>query len=185
MERNAPDHTQTALQRMKQIEDCLFEMLLKKPYPSVSVLDICRHLGIARATFYLYYESKDDCFGSIVDHLLREAMIHLNGSIPVSATPLEMYTMMMDFWKEKRQFYDIITANHLDEILMEHSIQFALKEDCLLLMPLAPSERERDTDILACHIASQNALMVQWYRRGFDTPSEEMARKFLRFRTEL
>ncbi len=35
MERNATDHTQTALQRMKQIEDCLFQMLLKSPiHPS-------------------------------------------------------------------------------------------------------------------------------------------------------
>ncbi len=74
-------------------------------------------------------------------------MVYLNGTIPAGTTPLETHIMMMDFWKAKKPFYDIITANHLHDILMERSIQSALKKDCLLLMPLAPASKERDTDM--------------------------------------
>ena len=48
----------TASRRQKQIEDCLYRCLLDTPYQSVSVVDICRQVGISRKAFYNYY--RDD-----------------------------------------------------------------------------------------------------------------------------
>jgi AraC-like DNA-binding protein len=41
----------TAYRRQKQIEECLFENLLLRRYPSVSISDLCHQLGISRKSF--------------------------------------------------------------------------------------------------------------------------------------
>lgn len=179
MDRNVSEHGETALQRMEQIEKCLIDLLLTMPYPQVNVTRICRQVGISRVTFYQYYENKDACLGSAIDHLFREAMLYLNRTVPASASPLETCTMMMDFWKAKKAFFDIFRPNNLFHIVLERAVRFAAEEDFLLLMPVESREKEWDRDILANYVGGQIAFMTQWYLRDFDTPSEEMAEKYL------
>ena len=55
-----------------------------------------------------------------------------------------------------------------------------MKEDRSILELLSTPEVQSDMDILACYVASTITLVLQWYFRGFKTPTEEKARKLLR-----
>lgn len=180
MPANRTRNTATAQRRQKQIEDCLYENLLHTPWQSISVADICRQVGISRKAYYNYFKDKDDCFNSYIDRLMRDALLHTAQNLPDNAAALEAAVIMLNYWKEQKPFLDIITRNNLQNLLMQRHIAFAMRENRTLLDQLSTPEVETDMDILACCTAIQLTLVLNWYSRDFETPTEEMARKYLR-----
>lgn len=176
--------TATAQRRQKQIEDCLYENLLHNPWQSISVSDICRQVGISRKAYYNYYKDKESCFCAYIDRLIREALLVASQNIPDNGTPLEAAVCLLNFWKEHKNFFDILVKNNLTYYLTARTVNFVLTEDTSFLSRLSTAEIPSDTDILSCYAAVQNTLILLWYGRGFDTPTEEMARKFLRIMHE-
>jgi len=178
MPANRTRNTATAQRRQRQIEDCLFENLQRNPWSSISVADICRQVGISRKAYYNYYKDKTDCFCSYVDWLLRDSALEITQSLPDNATALETAVALLDHWKKQKAFLDVIVNNDLLIILIQRNVQYVLTEDRSVLKLL--STDESDMDILTCYTSVQLALLLCWYYRGFDTPTEEMAKKFLR-----
>lgn len=174
-----PENTGSYRRRI-QIEDCLYENMLHTPYQSISVTDICRQVGISRKAFYNYYHDKDTCLRSIISRTIRGALLHITSNVPDNATPLEACVSLLEYWKSCRQYFDVIQRNGLFYLVLEENIRYILEEDKSLLDLLSTPEVKSDMDILCCYMASQQTLILQWYSRGFDTPTEEMARKYLR-----
>lgn len=176
-----PLHTSTvAYRRQKQIEDCLYKNLQHTPYQSISVADICRQVGISRKAFYNYYHDKESCFCAIIDRLIRESMIDTSKKTPDGANALEAAIIMLDYWKEKKEFFDIVLRNHLAHFLLLRNMEYVLAEDRSVLDLLSTPDVKTDTDILACYMTSQITLVLQWHFRGFEDPTEEIAKKLLR-----
>ena len=173
-------NTAIASRRQKQIEDCLYQCLLSTPYHSISVVDLCRRVGISRKAFYNYYQDKEACLNAMIDRFLHEALLHAAVSIPDEATPLEAAIITLEYWKEQREFFDIILRNNLLHYLFQRNMNYVLREDRATLEQLSTPELKSDTDILACYMSSQLTLLLCWYLRGFDTPSHEIALKLLR-----
>lgn len=172
--------TPIAQRRQMQIEDCLFENLLHTPWQSISVADICRQVGISRKAYYNYYKDKESCFCSYIDRLIRDAVLHTSQAIPDAATPLDATVILLDYWKGKKAFFDALVKNNLTFFLTSQTIHYMLTEDRSIIDRLSTEEIPTDTDILSCYAAIQNTLLLLWHSRGFDTPTEEMAKKLLR-----
>ncbi|MDE0298975.1 MAG: TetR/AcrR family transcriptional regulator [Candidatus Poribacteria bacterium] len=69
---------------------CAKELFAQKGYHQTSISDIIRRAGVARGTFYLYFQSKREIFDSILDELVTSLggimkRIDLDSSTP----PLE------------------------------------------------------------------------------------------------
>ena len=176
-----PRHTSSAAyRRQRQIEDCLYRNLLHSSYQSISVADICRQVGISRKAFYNYYHDKDACFSAIVDHLIRDSMITASQNTPDGANALDAAIIMLDYWKNRKDFFDIIMRNNLAHFLLLRNMEHVMTEDRGILDQLSTPEVKSDTDILACYMSSQITLVLQWYYRDFRDPTEEIARKLLR-----
>lgn len=172
--------TATAQRRRKQIEDCLYDNLLHTPYRSISVADICRQVGISRKAYYNYYPDKDSCFAAVVDRFIRDSMLNVATLTPDDANPLTATCILLDHWKGRRDFLDIIMRNDLLQILFLRYMAYIQNEEPSVLELLNNPDVASDTDILACYTMSQMTLVLQWYFRGFDTPTEEIAKKYLR-----
>ncbi len=96
------------------------------------------------------------------------------------ASPEESALTVMKFWKEHHKFYDVMAKNNLIQFMNMVGLDFILNEEPMMLPLLFPEIKSLDTDILACFISYESTLIFQWYLRGFDTPPEEMAKKYLR-----
>lgn len=179
MEQRKLHSSQAAYRRQRQIEDCLFENLQHVPYQSISVSDLCRQVGISRKAFYNYYPDKDACFCAIVDRLIRESMLR-SAAVSSEDSLMENVMVMLDFWKNQKNFFDIMMRNSLYHYFLLRNIDYVMKEDRSILELLSTPEVQSDMDILACYVASTITLVLQWYFRGFNTSTEEMARKLLR-----
>ena len=59
-------------ERRKMVVRCAKAVFSQKGYYQASISDIIERAGIARGTFYLYFQSKRDIFNSILDQLAEE-----------------------------------------------------------------------------------------------------------------
>ncbi len=59
----------------KVIKDTLLELLREKPFPTVTVTDICRVAEINRGTLYLHYKN----ISEILDELFDDALENIDG----------------------------------------------------------------------------------------------------------
>ncbi len=53
------------------IKEALLELTDKQTYDQINISQLCRQAEIARATFYLHYDSLDDVLDSIIDDALE------------------------------------------------------------------------------------------------------------------
>lgn len=172
--------TATARRRQRQIEECLYQNMLRVPYAAISVSDLCRQVGISRKAFYNYYHDKDECFASVVDWFIRDAMLHVATHIPDNASPLEGAIILLEYWRDHKTFFDVVVSNNLMHFLFIQNMRYVLEEDRATMEMLNTPDVKSDSDILACYMSSQIMLFLQWYFRDFDTPTEVMAKKLLR-----
>ena len=179
------DHTKlpgsaTAYRRQKQIEECLFDNLLQRPYPSVSISDMCHQLGISRKSFYNYFPDKDSCFRAIISRKIHTCILRLTSELPENAAQEEVIAFYLSYWKEEKGLFDIIVRNNLLSLLMDQCIYFLREENQSLLSFLKTPQLNADDFVLAGFVTIQVTLLLQWYLQNFSTPLEEMVRTYER-----
>ena len=170
----------TAYRRQKQIEECLYENLLQRPYPSVSISDLCHQLNISRKSFYNYFPDKDSCFRAIISRKLHACILHLTTDIPENAPITVIISSYLTFWKEEKGLLDIIVRNNLVIPMMDQCIYFLREENQILLPFLDTPMLKADTFVLASFVSNQITLILQWYLKNFQPPLEEMVLTYQR-----
>lgn len=170
----------TAYRRQKQIEECLFENLLQRPYPSVSISDLCHQLGISRKSFYNYFPDKDTCFRAIISRKLHTCILRLSSDLPENATEEAAIAYYLSYWKEEKGLFDIIVRNNLLSLLMDQCIYFLREEDQSILPFLNTPQLKADSFVLSGFVTLQVTLILQWYLQNYSTPLEEMVRTYQR-----
>jgi AcrR family transcriptional regulator len=170
----------TAYRRQKQIEECLFDNLLLRPYPSVSISDLCHQLGISRKSFYNYFPDKDSCFRAIISRKIHTCILRLTTDLPEKATDEEVIAFYLSYWKEEKGLFDIITRNNLLYLLMDQCISFLRDEDQSILPFLDTPQLQADSYVLSAFVSVQITLILQWYFQNFSTSLEEMVRTYQR-----
>lgn len=170
----------TAYRRQKQIEECLFDNLLQRPYPSVSISDLCHQLGISRKSFYNYFPDKDSCFRAIISRKIHNCILHMTTGLPENAASEEIIAFYLSYWKDEKGLFDIITRNNLLYLLMDQCISFLRDEDQSILPFLDTPQLQADSYVLSAFVSVQVTLILQWYFLNFSTPLEEMVRTYQR-----
>lgn len=171
-------YTAPSCSRQQKIEDCLFENMLKQPYESIKVADLCRQQHISRKTFYDYFSSKDACLRSYIDRIIREAILHT--AVLHDPDPKKNAVVFLDYWKQKKAFLDVITQNDLYVLFVMQHFSHFLAEEKTLLNFLDTQNVKSDSVIMNCYLMCILTLIFQWHSRNFDTPTEEVADKYLR-----
>ena len=170
----------TAYRRQKQIEECLFENLLQRPYPSVSISDLCHQLGISRKSFYNYFPDKDSCFRAIISRRLRNCILKLTTDLPENVSLEEAIAFYLSFWKDEKNLLDVVVRNNLIFLLSDQCFHFLSEEDETVLPFLNTPKLKADAFVLLGFINVQITMILQWYMQNFTTPLEEMVKTYQR-----
>ena len=170
----------TVNRRQKQIEECLFSNLLQRPYPSVSISDLCHQLGISRKSFYNYFPDKDSCLQAIISRKLHTCIHKLRTSVPEGATEEQLIALYLTYWKEEKGLLDIIVRNDLLSLLEDQCIRFLREEDQSLLSVLDTPQLQADSFVLAGFVSLQVTMILQWHLQNYHPPVEEMIRTYQR-----
>ena len=170
----------TSYRRQKQIEDCLYNNLLQRPYTSVSVSDLCHQMEISRKSFYNYFPDKDSCFRSIISRKLRQCSLSIATSSQEGGSPDDVIATFLKFWMQERNFLDIIVRNDLLTMYFQQCVHFIRNEDKAILEYLNTPQLQTDEYVLACFVNINITMIILWYKSGFETPLEDMVRKYKR-----
>lgn len=109
--------------KKKEITDVAYKLFIKKGYENTSVDEIIKELGIAKGTFYYYFETKEELLENVINEILDkevEAAIGiLNSNLPLEQKIVGIIVSMRPTIDEK----DIKdTLNKPENILMHKKI---------------------------------------------------------------
>lgn len=166
--------------RRDQILDGFYELLKKTPYEDITVSDLCAQVGVARKIFYRNYRDKRDCICALIDKTLTEIQLLTAQRIKDWTLSLDSAAVIMECWKSRQEFLDIMVSNHFADLMIERAILLALTEDTTTRTLLERNDMPCDEYILTAFLCCHFTLILQWHFNGFATPVEEMAQKYLR-----
>lgn len=165
----------------RAITDALFRLLDTKPLTKVTVTELVKEAGVARASFYRNYESREDVVSSAIDELLDEVSSRLSEPVD-SPDPVEGICAFFTrdnlvaafaFCLERRERLLALRRNGFGMSLQEHFDRVA--ETAL------GSVSTRDPRRYAIYLftgAMQN-LAMHWLVEGAVESPEYMADMFL------
>jgi len=64
-------------ERRRHLLDCALDVFAEKGYHAASISHIIKQAGVARGTFYLYFESKRSVFEELLDEMLAALGTHI------------------------------------------------------------------------------------------------------------
>ncbi len=181
------DRYSLAMKRKTEIESGLLSLLKDIPFDKITVADLARYVGMSRKCFYHYFPSKEACLESLTDRIILDAARYVFSTNSPDMPLLDHYLHNLEYWKDQRVFLEIIARNDLDMFFFRRCMAHYLSEERAKVTRIMHTEQlPFDEDILYFCVSGQGSLLMRWCRRGFDTPLEEMARKFNRlFQTPL
>lgn len=102
----------------------------RKGYHRTNIADIIAHAGIARGTFYLYFQNKKDLFEELLEQVLNEIAHRIqrirNG--PDEPSPVEQLRANL-----RRVLNFVLAERELTDILLNHSVGFDRELDAKIL----------------------------------------------------
>ena len=169
-------HTSSAVERQAQLEQSFLELLKARPYPQITVTDICKNAAIPRRTFYHYFDSKDAVLHSMIDGMIRrcsmEVVLDLEGDYDTLKASL---TRNFRYWLEAvRPMTDALLENNLEGELVSQAIKWVNEEQCGISRRAGLNAKQIEIATTA-GIASFFAILHYWRNNNYQETPEEMA----------
>ena len=178
--------------RREQILDAATQAFCRGGYHGTSVDDVIRAAGIARGTFYLYFESKHDVFAALVDRMLR---VFLESSGPSGAGDMTgigdarkvlrgHYRALLDVLHRHRELCRLLLEEAagadkgFDARLDAHRAawQKHVRDSIRTMRDLGIARRDVDADAAAwCVVGSVEMLVRQYVLRGHEPDLDRLA----------
>lgn len=169
--------TEASSKRQREIENTLFDMMDTVPYNDITVTELCARAGIPRKAFYRYFDSKDDVLYAYLEHTLADfdgfrpgKEVAQRRSLP---REIEGY---FRFWHTHKHVLDTLDKNNLLQLLISITLSFPI-DNMISLKKFLPGDDDFTRPfVFRFAIAGLLFTMLEWYKRGFDTDTKEMAR---------
>ena len=169
--------SKAAILRQKEIEEGFLQYMLQKSYEDITVIDLCKKLGIPRKAFYRYFSSKEGALCSLIDHTLVELSNDFLANKTTYANNLEIMTSFFHYWRAKERLLNALASNNLSGMLLQRATSFTMNnEDIIkLLAPLQSTQRAKRYRTIFL-ISGIMSLVIQWHHNQFDKTPEQMAK---------
>lgn len=180
MKLQTPHNTELSASRQRKIEECLLQNMEQTNYDHISVSDMCRQMGVSRRLYYTYFPDKESCLISLIDRILHESMDAIPISLRKTDSIRDSIIAYLLFWREHKQFLDVIVKHRLKGLLIERSYVYFLNDGNFVLSLLHIPDAKSDNTVLWLYAAARFAVIFQWYEHNFSQSLEEMALKYER-----
>lgn len=147
------------------IEEALLDLLKTRPFDQITITELTQRAGVSRNAYYRNYASKEDILDGYLRGLIEELAGALKQSDPVKETARSWRTLLEMVADHYDQYRLLIEAGYAEAITSE--MQRAINRD---VDPAATGRYYSN-----CYWASALcAVVIEWVKRGMDTPVEEL-----------
>lgn len=160
----------------KSIEEALFKLMNEKKFSEITVSDIIHIAGVARASYYRNYNSKEQVIESFIIRIHNDAEYfgkHINTLEDVAN--LETITESLTYYLQYKYYILQLYDNGFGSLVLEMYNQFV--EEALGDMPQHSTQKYK----LYFLTGSAFNIMIQWLKNGAVESPYEMAQAFLTF----
>lgn len=160
------------------IKDSFRELVMELPIEKITVSAICERAGIARKTFYVYFQTRDEVLEAIIKDDTCESTVNLYplfGSSQVEFSAPFLYERFFQGFCNHKEFYARLAQRSHSHTFVR-SLQRCMYELNESLFPTAPKEtsvRYRYANRFL--ISGQASIIVQWIREGMGATPKEMS----------
>ena len=145
--------------RQLEFQNTLLEMLKTQRFEDITIVALCKEMGITRRPFYKYFDSLEDVICAILDKALREGFLHWQYKLEIEK--------FFEYWKERKWLLDLLQKNGLSDLLMSRSMYVSLYN--------IPIQEYTIKDMkYTGWISSIISVLVVWHRGGMKQTSKEM-----------
>jgi AcrR family transcriptional regulator len=155
----------TAIQQ-KQITESLLQLMQVKPFPEITVTQLCRHAGVSRRMFYYLFSNMSGALYALIDRKILE--VEMGGKNQIAE--------FFKYWKEQKILLDTLEQNGMSGLLLERMIDRVLREDYDVHNWLQNHGwKNHNRDLIVFGFTGLMGLVFSWYYSGYDRTPEEMA----------
>lgn len=101
-----------------QITQTLLNMMEMEDLDKIAIGTLVKNAGVARASFYRNYNSKEDVIQEHLSTLLKEWKRNFEAS--GEANPVMLFGSLFQHLKNNQQFYLMLHQQHLSHLLLRH-----------------------------------------------------------------
>ena len=144
----------------------LRELILEKPYDSITIQDITNVADLNRATFYLHYTSKEELlmasleaqFDELVARIEAESSGELMWEDPISAQ------IIFEYVADNADLFKVLLGKHGQGYVMHRILEYiALKDEWEMRQVYTDTMMAIPIPILARHFAGSLFSLVSWW----------------------
>lgn len=147
-------------ERKRRIVKIAQGMFMRKSYDSTSVDEIIAMAGIAKGTFYYYFDSKDELLEAVVGEILRECEMRASRVLAVNvSTPEKIAGIVMAFQMSGNEFKICEAINKEENIVMHNRLNDELIEKIVPLLVEAVEEGKRE-GIFNCDLVPERTRAI-------------------------
>lgn len=168
--------TEYTNQRKQLLENSLLNLLDTKPYPDITVKDICQEADIPRRTFYHYFESKGDVLESLVSTMIMDCFLQVMFDIRLGIENMRSsFEQVFRFWQgDNRRRLDCLIRNGLESQLMASALQWLQHEKVGILQNSDLNPKLVEIGLMV-GVTDFFSLLFYWSRNGYQETPEQMA----------
>lgn len=165
--------TEHSAKRQREMELGLLKVMQTHRFEDITISDLCAMISVPRKAFYRYFTNKEGALYSLIDHRIMEFTY---GSFAFN-TQANLNTMIefFAFWPTQKDLLDALARNDLSGILIQRSLVLAHMEAVYPKTLLASLPKHIREYALMFFVSGLMSLVIQWHRKGFIEPPEEMA----------
>jgi len=166
--------TEESVQRQRQLEGCLLQLMQSLPYPQITVSHICNLAGISRKSFYRYFGSREDCLYALIDHCIIDgASVYLpeHTEHPQS---FPLYLRFFRYWRDTAPLLDVLSRNNLHSCLTERLLHYAQQEERDFHYYLGGSADDSYEQVLFM-VTGLVGVIFHWHSTNFQKTPAQMA----------
>lgn len=155
------------------ITDALFDLMQEKSISEITVTEIIRKAGVARASYYRNYESKEDVLVTLIRDVLEYFRMTMEYDLADGIT-YEHMARCFAFFKEFGEYALNLYESGFASLILDELNQF--HEMLAGTMPASSIERYE----LYMYMGALFNTVMNWLQSGAKESPEEMAKLFCR-----
>lgn len=151
-----------SLHTQQQIEDALFDLLQKKPYPEIPIAEITRKANVSRTSFYRNYEQKDEVIAQFLAKQYRKFIADINQHN--LKTFKEQLTTYLEFFKNNPELMKLLLDAGFEGSLLNFQTHYLKK-----LLSIYHPDLQLPDYAIAYQSGGIYMLLVWWVKQNYQT----------------
>ena len=151
----------------KYLHKAMRELILEKDYRKISITDLTNRAGLARPTFYLHYETKEDLLKEVFNEFLEPVHKEFWGTLEAMPDDIDarvdIFTKLLLKFEQNKQLIKAVTQSGYVGLIQEDSMQmirhYIRRLSDKLNVKLSDEKLELVTQYL---VGAYTQIVLQW-----------------------